>query len=155
MSEQKIEKTQRKFTVSANQLLMANLHLHYFIKLDEAQPDYYSAFVKSHYFWQYTKRAHFQATILHLGKSFDKDPRAIQMFCFLDEIPKESLTSDEKALLQIDRRFCQQKSLDPLVAKLRHWRNNVGAHFNSSDTRRTSNSNTWKMSVRDRTSTTH
>jgi hypothetical protein len=130
MSEQKIEKPQRKFNVLANQLLMANLHLHYFTKLDEAQPDYYSAFVKSHYFWQYTKRAHFQATILQLGKTFDKDQAAIQMFRFLDEIPKQGLTSDEKALLQKDQKFCQEKSTDPLVTKLRHWRDNVGAHYN-------------------------
>ena len=37
-----IEKTLRRFNVLANQLLMANLHLYYFMRLDEAQTDYYS-----------------------------------------------------------------------------------------------------------------
>jgi hypothetical protein len=48
MSGQKTEiaKPLKRFNVLANQLLMANLHLHYFKKLDKAQPDYYPAFVK-------------------------------------------------------------------------------------------------------------
>ena len=125
-----IEKPQRRFNVLANQLLMANLHLHYFVRLDEAQPDYYPAFVKSHYFWQYTKRAHFQATIFQLGKAFDKDRGAIQIHRFLGEIPEAGLTKNQKALLQKDKKYCQEKSPDPLVEKLRHWRDNVGAHYN-------------------------
>jgi hypothetical protein len=132
MSEQKIEigKPLRRFNVLANQLLMANLHLFYFMRLDEARADYYSAFVKSHYFWEYTKRAHLQATILQLGKAFDKDRGSIQMHRFLSEIPESGLTKNEKILLQSDKLFCQEKSPDPLVAKLRHWRDNVAAHYN-------------------------
>src|SRR5277367_2652695 len=130
MSGQKIEKSRRRFNVLANQLSMANLHFHYFMRLDEAQPDYYSAFVKSHYFWEYTKRAHLQATIIQLGKTFDKDRGAIQIYRFLGEIPENDLTKNEKILLQSDKLFCQEKSPDPLVAKLRHWRDNVVAHYN-------------------------
>jgi hypothetical protein len=113
-----IEKTLRRFNVLANQLLMANLHLYYFMRLDEAQTDYYSAFVKSHHFWEYTKRAHLQATILQLGKAFDKDRGSIQMHRFLSEIPRSGLTENEEILLQNDKLFCQERSPDPLVAKL-------------------------------------
>ncbi len=130
MSAEKISEELRRFNVLANQLLMANLHLHYFTRLDEAQPDYYSSLSKSEYFWNYTKRAHFQSALLQVAKTFDKDRAAIQLYRFLSEIPPDNLTDCEKTLLQLDKSFCEENSLDPLVEKLRHWRDNVSAHYN-------------------------
>ena len=114
----------------ASQLGIANTHLHYFLRLEEARNDFDKSFLKAYDFWEYTKRAHLEIATFYLCRTYDENDAAEHLCRFLNEIPKDKLSKEEERLIQIDKKFCQKKSTEPLLVKLRHWRNNFGAHFN-------------------------
>ena len=114
----------------AHGLGFANTHLHYFLKLEEARNGYGLDFQTSYDFWEYTKRAHLEIATYHLCNIFDENGSADSLWRLLNDLPKTGLDEKQAKLLGDDLAFCKEKSKEPLIVKLRHWRNNFGAHRN-------------------------
>ena len=124
------EELRLRFHILATQLGVANTHLHYALRLEEARKNYDKSFLRAYDFWEYTKRAHLETATFYLCRTYDEHNCAIQLHRFLNEIPRASLNEVQKNILQTDMVFCCEKSKVPAVEKLRHWRNHFAAHYN-------------------------
>ncbi len=123
----------RRFEVLATESAIANTHLHFFRGLWNARSEYSRELSKAKDFWDYTFSAHIEMALLQLCRIYDTHQDGINLFTLLlriKKIARRQLQNSALQKLDEDLRTVQRKSPDPLVTKLRYWRNNIIAHYN-------------------------
>lgn len=134
------------------ELRSASTHFHLFTVLRDSIAESKTAFAKSPLFWDFTRHAHLQASVMSVCRLYDEHPSGSHFSHLLEDIqtnlpifdrecfwqqhddtfvkrmlePKGQRPSD--AQLKRDIEFCSVKN--PLVATLKKWRGNSIAHKN-------------------------
>jgi hypothetical protein len=120
----------RRFEVLAIESSIANTHLHFFRGLWDARSEYSRELNGAKDFWDYTFSAHVDMALLQLCRIYDTNKCGINLLTLLRKIDRGQL--QKAALQQLDKdiQTVQEQRPDPLVTKLRYWRNNIIAHYN-------------------------
>jgi len=123
----------RRFEVLATESAIANTHLHFFRGLWNARSAYSRELSEAKDFWDYTFSAHIEMALLQLCRIYDTHEDGINLLTLLlqtKKIVRRQLQNSALQKFDEDLQTVQRKSPDPLVAKLRYWRNNIIAHYN-------------------------
>jgi hypothetical protein len=151
-------KTSEKFSKELDSLqkdiFQAKVHFDIFDGLRQLWPKYFQQIRNSPCFWNYTMQAHIDAAVVRLCRIYDEHRSAFQITRFLEEIQKNSNLFNEPAFrerlkndpkrdvdglakyrrtlnheqLKKEIWFCSNEN--PLVERLRDWRDKVIAHNN-------------------------
>jgi AbiU2 len=135
-------KSRREVEYLATQLGLANTFLYLFRGLRAAQQgQHHKEMHPALDFWNYTISAHIQAAIAHLCRLYDSRSdtgrgRALHLLDFVKHVDRSKLKGAEAALYKADLQFLHKgksetgAGADPVVTKLRMWRDNLIAHRN-------------------------
>jgi len=146
-----IQEFDSHLTLLFHELRNANDHFHFVNCLLKATLDYKREIECSSTFWTFTINAHTSATMSHLCRVFDKHKDGVHLLFLLETVRDNPNYFCKQALKQrlgpiagcddlvehfgdpnnhqinSDINFCRDP--DPLVKKLRDWRNRIVAHL--------------------------
>jgi hypothetical protein len=120
----------RTLEVLAAELGRANTHLHFFRGLWNARSEYSRELNVAKDFWDYTFSAHVGMALLQLCRIYDWHSDGINLRTLFRKIDRRQLRGSALQQLDKDIQIVQKESTDPLVTKLRYWRNKIIAHYN-------------------------
>jgi hypothetical protein len=142
----------KQIDVLQNQLFNAKAHFEIYMGLAKSWDEHILEIQNSPVFWQFTMKAHIDASVVYLCRVYDSHRAALQLSTFLENVEKniglfcESEFRKRHAAgsnvdylakyprtvrandLTFDMDFCSKNN--PLVRTLHRWRHNLVAHFN-------------------------